>query len=239
MKMFFTLFAMLAFLLPMVRAQETLTVNDGTATNSYIPVYGMWVDTEGQCSEFIIPAESLAEMTGGTISKLTFYIKTSATYAWASVHNVYMKEVDGTTLSTLSCGADATVVYSGVLSATGTTMEISFTEDFQYNGGNLLIGEIVTAIGTYKSASFYGVGDLTSGVSAYRQGASSSYSTVNTQTFLPKVTFEYTPGGGNICRRPSGLAVDASVTTTTSLTFGWTYTDHVPGHALIMWLIIH
>ena len=217
-----------ALLLPMgLRAQETLTINDGTATNEYIPFYGLWVDTEGQCSEFIIPADDLTEMTGGTISKLTFYISSAAAAEWNSTHNVYLKEVEGTTLSTLSCGADATVVYSGVLNATGTTMEISFTEDFQYNGGNLLIGEIVTATGTYKSASFYGVGNLTTGVSAYRKGATGSYNSVNTESFLPKVTFEYTPGGGHICRRPSGLAVVASATTTTSLTFGWTAPEGV------------
>ena len=223
MKKFFTLFAMLAFLLPMVRAQETLTVNDGTASSSNIPFYGLYVDTEGQCSEFIIPAESLAEMNGGTITKLTFYLQTSATYAWASVHNVYMKEVDGTTLSTLSGGADATVVYSGSVDATGTTLEINFTQDFQYGGGNLLIGQIVTTEDEdYGSAYFYGVGDLTSGVSAYRT-TGSDY----TQTFLPKVTFEYTPGGGNICRRPSGLVLDTLATTATTLTFNWTAPEGV------------
>ena len=54
------------------RAQETLTVYDGTDTNSRIPFYGLYADY-GTCSQFIIPADELVVMEGGTITALTFY----------------------------------------------------------------------------------------------------------------------------------------------------------------------
>jgi hypothetical protein len=61
------------------RAQENLTVNDGTTTDEYVPVYGYYVDTQGTTSEFIIPAntEGMSGMVGGTISKVTFYLSGS------------------------------------------------------------------------------------------------------------------------------------------------------------------
>lgn len=47
-----------------LRAQETLTVYDGTTTNQYVPLYGYYADTQGTISEFIIPAETLADIEG-------------------------------------------------------------------------------------------------------------------------------------------------------------------------------
>ena len=81
-----------------MNAQETLTVCDGTTTNSYVPIYGLYVDTQGQNSEFIIPAETegMSAMEGGEISKLAFYISgTPSTWGSPTVQ-VYMGEVEGT-----------------------------------------------------------------------------------------------------------------------------------------------
>ena len=71
------LFTMLVFCMVMVFggkaiAQETLTVYDGTTTNSYVPIYGLYADY-GTRSQFVIPSSELSEMEGGNISTLTFY----------------------------------------------------------------------------------------------------------------------------------------------------------------------
>ena len=71
-----------AMLLPLVsQAQNTLTVADGTATNSYVPVYGFYVDDFVRCQTIypaidIIDAASSVYMTGGTITGLTYYLST-------------------------------------------------------------------------------------------------------------------------------------------------------------------
>ena len=52
--------------------EPTLTVDNGSATNSVVPIYGTWVDNKSY-SQFIIPANDLSAMTCGTINKLTFY----------------------------------------------------------------------------------------------------------------------------------------------------------------------
>ena len=183
-----------------VKAQSELTVHDGTSTNSYLPAYGLYVDTQGSTSEFIIPADDLSEMSGGSISKLTFYLSTPAAVAWTATIQVYLAEVDNTTLSSV-VGPDAcTVVYTGTLDATGTTMEIEFDDAYSYDGGNLLIGTYVQVAGNYKSASFYG--ENVTGAGYHHHGTSNS-----AQNFIPKTTFEYTPaGGGPTCVKPKQLA---------------------------------
>ena len=176
-----------------VAKADGLTVNDGTASSSYIPFYGLYADTQGCTSECIIPASDLADMAGGTISEMTFYLNQSAVAAWTATWQVYLAEVDATTLSGVGGPSAGTVVYEGTLDATGTELTITFDTPYTYNGGNLLVGSYVLTAGNYKSASFYGVSTV--GATGYHQYGSSSYQQ-GSDSFLPKMTFDYTPGGG-------------------------------------------
>ena len=72
---------------------HTLTVNDGTNTNSYVPVHGTWCDAYLKC-EFIIPAAQLNEMENSIISRMSFYLSSSAGAAWTGTFRVFLKEVD-------------------------------------------------------------------------------------------------------------------------------------------------
>ena len=206
------------------KAQETtLTVCDGSAfgttttTNSCVPIYGLYVDTQGQNSEFIIPAETegMSDLTGGTISKLTFYI-TNSPDTWGSpTVQVYMGEVEGTTLSSLNGPTDFTTVWTGELSNQNATMEITLNTPYTYKGGNLLIGMYVqTKSSTYKPTSFSGI-TAPSGSSRYNSGSGSG----TAQLFLPKTTFTYTPGSGPICAKPSTF--ESSEITARSASFIW------------------
>ena len=173
-------------------AAISYTVNDGTATNSYIPVYGGYVDAYEK-NEFIIPATSLTDMVGGTIKGLTFYLQSVASKSWGNANfKIYLKEVDNTTITSYTFGDSDTPVYTGALDATQSTMEIKFSSDYTYEGGNLLIGIYNTVKGTYANASFYGI-TAESGASAYGYNSSAlnSVSSVKTQSFLPKTTFSY------------------------------------------------
>ena len=174
-----------------------LTVADGTETNSYVPVYGLWCDYYTR-SEMIYPAEMLEEMEGGEITSLTFYLSSPATATWApDVFQVYFQEVDATTLSTYYTATNAQISYTGFLDGTGTTMVITLDEPYTYGGGNLLLGIQEIEKGTYKSASFYGVTATGASASGYNSSALASV-TFNQRNFLPKVTF--TCGGKGVAQ---------------------------------------
>ena len=189
---------------------ETLTVCNGTDNSQYLPVYGYWADVSDTKSEFVIPKGELSDMEDGTISALTFYLQQSATAAWTATFEVYLKEIDATTLTGI-VGHDANdVVYTGTLDATGTVMTVTFDKTYTYKGGNLLIG-------TYNSlkssnspkAYFYGVNQNTN-TGCYRG---------TTTQFIPKTTFTYTPSS-SVVSKPKNLA--ASNITHEKATITWT-----------------
>ena len=218
MKKSFLLLLFAALCMPWTGVQAgELTVNDGTATNAYVPVYGLYADTQGCTSEFIIPADAdgMSELVNATISKLTFYLSTLASGSWSgAVFEVYMTEVDNTTLNAV-VGPDAcTVVYTGALDGTQSTMAIEFAENYTYQGGNLLVGTYVKTLGAYKSAEFYGIS--APGGSGFEHHGSTN----NSQAFLPKVTIEYTGGTPVSCPKPTGLAV--SEITDNAAKLSWT-----------------
>ena len=160
------LFALLlALFMPWVaNAQETLTVyGDGTqTTNAYVPMYGGYFDDFTK-SEFVIPAEKLENMTGGTITSMKFYISSVSTYGngWGNTHQVvFLKEVESATLSAWSGMDGATTVFDGMFTvpaSNDTEFEIEFTENsYTYQGGNLLVGIYNTVDGSYRTVNWYG-----------------------------------------------------------------------------------
>ena len=175
-----------------------ITVADGTEYNSYIPVYGLWMDDYTR-SEMIYPAEMLAEMQGGEINSITYYTQSAATAPWTPASfNVYVKEVEETTLTNYLTFEDATLVYSGGLDGTGATMTVTFDTPYQYNGGNLWVGYEQIVEGTYKSCAFWGIESTGSSASGY-SSASATAATFNQRNFLPKTTFVC--GGKGIANR--------------------------------------
>ena len=101
-----------------------------------------------------------------------------------------MKEIDATTLDAYTGTDGATVVYEGLLDATGETMTIDFTTPYEYKGGNLLIGIYLTETGNYKSASFYGETVEGASVQGYSYSGLDAVP-VNQRNFIPKTTFAY------------------------------------------------
>lgn len=192
----------------------TLTVNDGTTTNSYVPIYGSWVDDITK-SQFIIPATNLSSIQWATISEMTFY-SSSASVPWTNAQfEVYVTEVDYTTFTgtTLVDWTTMTKVMNAAhLEISGNQMVVTLDAPYQYSGGNLMIGVLETTSGSYSGASFYGVSATGASMGGYG-------SSVSQQNFLPKVTFAYTPGVAPSCTKPTGLA--ASNITSSSATFDW------------------
>ena len=182
-------------------AAINLTVNDGTVSNSYVPVYGYWADAKLQ-SEFIIPASSLSTLAGGSIQAMKFY----ANYNFTSTgtFQVYLREVENSTFSnTTFYGTDgATMVYTGTITVSSTDgMTITFTNEYNYNGGNLLVGFYQATGGNCSSlgANFYGVTSNGSSISMY------STNSATQRNFLPKTTFTYLPSS---TPKPTNLTVN-------------------------------
>ena len=198
-KLLFILLTFAAMLPWAANAQETLTVYDETnTTNNSIPFYGLYADTQGSSSEFVIPSDQLAVMEGGQITAITFYIATAATSAWTGTHQVYIGEVDETSLTGITGPSSFTVVSTAQFAATGTELTITFDSPYSYGGGNLLIGTYVSEAGNWKSAYFAGVSQ-TENTGWYRTTASAEGTGVK---FIPKTTFTYTPGAPISCAKP-------------------------------------
>ena len=197
-----------------------MTVYDGEATNNYVPVYGFYADSYNKC-EMIMPSADLEEMTGATLTKMTWYLATPAAESWGTAnYQIYLKEVNETAFTTEFLGVeDATLVFEGPLDGTGETLEIEFANDFIYGGGNLLIAVYQTATGTYKSAAFAGQEVSSASISNYSYNSLEAITAGTARNFLPKTTFEFTPGGGVIYYKPKNVM--ASGITTNQATITW------------------
>ena len=203
------------------QAQETLTVYDGTNTNTYVPFYGLYADDGVKC-EFVIPADSLEDMTGGTISAMKFYLKSVGTNTITPTFTVFVKEVDFTTFTALTGTTGATTVFNNSITFTSNTSEVEvdfpFSSDYSYGGGNLLIGiyqDAALGSGNYSATAWYGV----------TQSSNTAWSGSGNGTgrqFLPKTTFTYEPAATD-CPNPKTLV--ASDVTTHGATMTWTMDD--------------
>ncbi|MCR4848876.1 MAG: fibronectin type III domain-containing protein, partial [Bacteroidales bacterium] len=181
----------------------SFTVNDGTNTNSVVPIYGYNVDLLTS-SQFIIPSTSLTDITYAYLQKMTFYTSATATNWGAAQFNVYVTEVEGTTISGYNDWNTMDQVYAGSLSVSDGTMVITLDNQYQYLGGNLLIGIKQTVKGGSTPTPWYGI---YASETAYAGYANDWGSYDNKYGFLPKLTFNYLPGEEPTCMRPTQLAV--------------------------------
>jgi len=186
----------------------SLSVNDGTATNEYVPFYGYYADATQQ-NQMIIPAADLAAMTDGEITQMVFYIDhyslTSSIGNWI----VSLGETSATTLDGLDNTTTLTEVYSGAMTfdnaSAPTIMTVTFTDGYVYNGGNLLVQFNHPVAAGYSRYYFTGV---------TATGASYCYN--SQRNFLPKTTFTYLP---NPTPKPRNLAVSNIISSGATLTW--------------------
>ena len=204
----FWLMAALLLLPALGWAQDELTVANGTATNSNVPIRGYWGDYD-QHSQVVYPADSLDELSGATISSLTFYTNSSASILQYGTFVIKLGTVDDfggfpSTESFLST-ADFEEVFSGVLTL-GDSYEIlvEFDSPYTYDGGDLVV-DFVWTNPTDNYGYMYFLGCNTPG---HYWSANGGYSYTQ-NSFLPKCTFGYTVGGGSICRKPQGVSATA------------------------------
>jgi len=203
-----------------MKAQETLTVYEGSNENVYVPfrVKNFASHTK---SQYVIPAKDLSSMNGGTIYCIMYYTKsTSIPHTTVNKVEVCMKEVDDTSISQFATFDETDKVYEGTLEftslGTGGTVLITLDKPYVYKGGNLLIGtrNIKDKNGdkndTNTTITFYG--QKVNGAAVTGCASLESNINVNPAAFIPKTTFLYVP-------RP---VVTDLTTTPTSATVEWT-----------------
>ena len=203
-------------------AQTTVTVADGTETNSYIPVYGLYAD-EDQHNQFIYPASMLSDLSG-MITGMTFYMSSPASSAWGGSATISIMEVSGTTVTSILPTTGATTVWTGTVNGNTNTWALTFDTPYTYGGGNLLIDIDYVTVGDYASCSWTGVSQPNGSYCTY---GSSTYP----QNFLPKVTFEYAPAG-DFCFAPRNLT---GTRDESDIDFTWIDTNNTNSSWIVAW----
>ena len=209
-------------------ATITLTINEGTTTNSYVPIYGLYAEHNTH-SQFIIPASSLTDMQWGEIRRLTFYCSQSSITWGTASFKVYMKEVGTTEMTSTTPDYSSMIeVYSGSLSVSNNQMVVNLNTPFLYNDGNLMIGFDEPVSGSYSSSSWYGVTQTTNTAIGGYDG------TVSYRQFLPKTTFNYLPGEAPTCFAPTLQPASEITTTTATLTWSNNNEDTPAGYVIMV-----
>lgn len=221
------LFALMTFspVVAFSQTTHTITVANGTATNNRVPVYGFYADDNQHC-QVIYPSTMLedaatdAEITGSSITGMTFYLPTPANLQWGATFEVKLMEVPGTSLAAFANTSTlGQTVFTGILDGTGSTMTITFNTPYVYGGGNLLLDVSIITTGQYSSySSSYFFGVATTHNSAWQ--ANNSTSAGDGYQFIPKTTFTYVGNGNVSCYSVRGLTVSA--TALNSMTLSWT-----------------
>ena len=215
---------------------STLTVYDGTTTNNYVPAYIYYFDDYTR-SQFVIPADALTSLgDGAVISEIAFYCNQAypASGKTQAPVDVYIMEVNYTSISAFEATSSATTVYSGVLS-TGddNVMTITFATPYTYHNGNLLIGLENTEEASYQNVYFYG--QTVNGASVAGSGSSLADVSATQRNFIPKTTLTYIPGEQPACPKPTDLTITytggttAEVSWTSGNVMGWNI--DVNGHS--------
>lgn len=188
---------------------NSTTVADGSATNSNIPIYGLYMSSWLH-TQIIYPENMLADMVGGSISEISFYTSSATfSYDWLAPMRVRMGITQSDLISSSDYLTDSLeTVYLGTLSAVSGVMNIVFDTSFAYTGGNILL-EFATETKTpnYKGATFKGV--TTTEYMSIRGHNPNGLGDIINQTrykFIPKTTFTYT--GGVSCLSPAEVTAD-------------------------------
>ena len=204
-----------------IYAQSTTTAADGTATNSYVPIYGFYADAYLR-SQTIYPSPMLTGMVGNSITAMTFYLSAAPEQDWGCpfVFQLAITSNNNFSSSTSFIETGLTQVYSGLVTISNNQMTINFTTPFVYTGGNLLLDVQNTEPGTYASASFYGMSTPSNfSLRGYNFNGTSAISNPSGQMFIPKVTFTHS-GATTACLPPRTPLI--SGINTHEATLSWT-----------------
>ena len=170
------------------QAAYEMTVCEGTTTNAYLPVYGLYVDEYAQNTQMIYPAEMLQSIKGKAITSLTFYPNSGINFGTTVTFS--LKNLDANTPEYASTpvpieGYTAVKTETVVKNSSLSEWTVTFDQPFVYSGGDLLLN-VETIVGSYGSTYFLGANQTT-----YQSYYTSGKTTKTRSKFLPKVTIGF------------------------------------------------
>ncbi|MBQ6276243.1 MAG: hypothetical protein IJK62_06020, partial [Bacteroidales bacterium] len=167
-------------------------VAEGTTTNNYVPVYGLYGDDFLRC-QTIYTSTMLSNVgltSGSTITKLEYYLSSNPGAQWTSTYRVLIGSTASTTLSAFDNATSLTTVYEGtfIIDMDNKKLTIPLDTYYSYTGGNLIVEVHTIAEGNYKSASFYGISSTSASWQGYN-GTSVANISGSSRSFVPKTNF--------------------------------------------------
>ncbi len=185
------------------RATETATLSLFDTTSyvaQVLPVYGYWYDA-AQHNQMIYPASLLTDMAGKKITSMTFFPTSYNNYSGINFYKgtvtFKLMEVNGTTgfaesnpsYITGTMTTVKTVSMPTSANTSATTWVIEFDQEYEYNGGDLVI-DVTNTTGTFGRTYFY-VGE-TKTLNVNYPGLL-QYSSYDAQAidYVPQVDFTY------------------------------------------------
>ena len=202
-KLFSFLLTVLIGLGSLQLSAQSVTVADGTVTNAYIPLYGLWMD-DSQHNQIIYPESMLTGLVGETVNTVMFFLSEEPSTYWTSTATLKVGTSVSSSFTTATHNqSPVTQVYTGNINISGGVVTFVLDSAFTYNGGNLRL-DITTVGANYSSAYFSGAAQM--GASMYAYGSNSGV-----ENFIPKTMFVY----GN-CLAPTNVTVD-SITQTSAM----------------------
>ena len=209
-----------------VKAETLGPLYDGTNK------YGANIPLEGNSADYfqrvqvIYPKSDLAAMKGKNITKMTFYLTSSASKVWGTHAVIRLAETDDDSFTTTSYkDGEWTVVYDGnALDATGSTMEVVFATPFYFSGEKNLLFELQhpEQTGSYAKATFAAKGGYDYNFSLTKVLSYGTFESITTGTqrnVRPKTLFTYEEAGSASCAKP--VLTPGDVTAKTAA-FSWT-----------------
>lgn len=190
----------LAMAIPQARADESLTVANGTSTNGVAPIYGNKFESTGRI-QIIYPASMLEDLVDNDITSITFYQKPTSWNISGGVVEMYLRESEESSFQYITAYGMydqdtftkvATVNgITSILNSDNFTYTFTFDDPYHYEGGNLVIEMNIATKGSSNKTEWYG--QSSSGVNVIATTYTISGSG-NVTTMYPKATFTYEVG---------------------------------------------
>ena len=175
-----------------------------TDANMCLPVYGGYHD-HTQHNQMVYPASLLTDMVGKKIKSMTFY-PASVTYNGTTYSGIGFRngsvtfklmEVTNSTgfnssnpsFITGSMTTVKTVTMPSSAQTSATRWKITFDQEYEYNGGDLVI-DVTNATGDYRRTYFY-TGTTSIAYPGYYTYSGSEGNASVAVDYVPKVTFTY------------------------------------------------
>lgn len=206
---------------------ETLPIGSADSQQAYAPLYNTWADSYF-ISQIIYSSTELSALNGKQITKIKFTLASKYDRGDAKRIQVRFKEVSynafaGTSYESIE---GATLVQTGNWpTSSSTTIELTLSEPYVYEGGNLLIDvrKVDKVSGDGYASSSKGKFRATSGSSynvLYNYNGSALPTSGTRSTTRPDITFTYEDAAASSCPKP---AISSAVATSTSTaTISWT-----------------